>query len=916
MRQKARSKRGSVLLAVIVVSMMMMVIISAAISLVGHTTKRTNREYRQKQAYFMASSCLEGFITYLNQMEDTATDDESRNALAAQNIAMLDDIVNHGGVMTIEITNDDGTPLYDVLDDYGNVVKQGVTGRSLGYCYITLTGEGSGRMKAVATGEYLGESKVVVANLMYNPARAKSTLKNALEFANGGSNGSSTYDNIRVIGSTESTSSLSHTNNDIYQIGYQNHTVFAGPMKFLGSAILQNACELFPNAYYSATGAAKAANEGVDFDQQYGTSLTVTRSLLLGSNNSKITPSVVKTASDDTNTYNYVRVGDFFGLMGVSGTQIGQPGADPTKDMLVDIYASVLSFGNPNNLKYSSLGFDQTAMDNLANAIASGAPATYTTNFLGKSGNDYYWKNVASGDEQRIYGNIYTIRKNSVLNGDIYITGINNKVYGDIYLSGNLYSTCANGQFTLEGKLYCEDKSQIKCSDSNLQAYLESKWVYKSNDDWGKTGSTRNCVPELGDDTATIKPYIYYPEDLMQRTGVSEINDIYKSFYKMSGSSYTNELNVKPYVGRDKNLATDSEGNLIDPTAVVTEKYRYFDDYKYIKAAEDVRNAGGITDPETGITIYPDYYITESCVLSSPNYTVTDGTWTDEGDPYRWYDHSLSGTHKTILIDLDVNKKNIVVLMKNGGMLNEKYTLLVKNSTNDTTTDHYHCYFCSDSGVCTLNESYDADATEPSPYSTESYTPTNKEANFYIDCNSSGNGGILDFDFYCAVLADKKIDVGYDDLESNIYTPAELQDVYRVDKSKIIVLLAEGAEFGNKYNSGGTLIMASIFGPRAKVYLNHGRTSLFYVDASHNQGASHNIYIQTSVGGGNVIESIGTNNSGVGCLGSVICKEYEPSGNGSTIIYHEVDDNSMLSKVKGGRSLLDGSYRVLNYSNY
>lgn len=73
MRLKSKTQKGSVLLAVVVVSMMMMVIVAAGISMVGHTQTRTNREYREKQAYFLASSSLKGFVAEATKFGEGCT---------------------------------------------------------------------------------------------------------------------------------------------------------------------------------------------------------------------------------------------------------------------------------------------------------------------------------------------------------------------------------------------------------------------------------------------------------------------------------------------------------------------------------------------------------------------------------------------------------------------------------------------------------------------------------------------------------------------------------------------------------------------------------------------------------------------------------------------------------------------------
>ena len=94
MKTKFKSQRkGAVLATVTVVSVMMVVIIAAATQLVAHTSARTNKEYRKKQAYYVASSCLRAFVAETTR---SATDAVYTDAEITEKITQLQRIAASG----------------------------------------------------------------------------------------------------------------------------------------------------------------------------------------------------------------------------------------------------------------------------------------------------------------------------------------------------------------------------------------------------------------------------------------------------------------------------------------------------------------------------------------------------------------------------------------------------------------------------------------------------------------------------------------------------------------------------------------------------------------------------------------------------------------------------------------------------
>ncbi|MBR1863880.1 MAG: hypothetical protein IJ806_07335 [Ruminococcus sp.] len=900
MRQRSKSRQGAALLAALVMSVMMSIIIAAALALVNHTRIRTNKEYRQKQAYFMASSCLEGFISHYEKdvyKEETALANAGKwdelATMAENNVKELQAIAAGDNTVKVAISSN-GKPLYDKYDEYGNLEEKGITRRSLGDCNISVYAEGTNKMRVVSTANYLGEVRTVVAYLKYTQPTAQSKLNNALEFAGTSPDAALNINNLNVVGQTESSNSKSSSANVVYELGSSNNPYFSGAMTINGSLYTANHFELKNNLNYDAEAARAAREANQDYDEPAGCNLTVTRSMRIDNNCVKLYPDLVnKDKSYAYNDINYLNVGEALIACGASGTAFGYD-----DDHQVDIYASLICFGTPE-------GIDSDRWDSIKEAMASGN-SSYKAEMTKDGGTN----------PSTLYGNIYTFEGTGEFNGDILIRNQGMPdIHGDIYCDGKIIIETgyegAKDVFSTwierGNKIYLHnppttvaDVQNYNCdfcytnsnANGNIQALINAGVFQELPSTWDASKNTgRQQRPAISASSKSTRPYAYYPEDLLLRDGVSTIKDTYMDMYKKDGDGNYVLVDGYEVVDVKKFTVDGGSGACTYDESTKDAKYRYFNDPEYWAVPGVLSGDASkkeFTDPKTNEKVSIDYYITESCVFG--------------GDPISNRDNQFVN----ILIDLDAADKDIVVLMESGTGATPSNTYYGKFNilVNGDDEGKHFVYFVTDSGIGDLYDDYDPndednwkgrkgykyyeyeDENGEHDSSDTTFKTTFKRPTFYFD--SSNQISIVDLACYCASESGKKVNFTYKNMDDTVN--------YNAGKGNIIFLCTQGSTFGLA-NDNECLIQGTIYAPEATIKLGKGNETLSMVDE---------ITSKLNVNG----------NSNATVIGACICGKIDTNANNNTIIYQEVNDQSMLSKVKGGKNKLTASFRVINYANY
>ena len=498
MKKKFKSQRkGAVLMTVLTVAMMMVVIVAASIDLVAHTTTKTQDEYRKKQAYFAASSCIKAFVAETTNITVNAGNTYEQVAEAIDKLQKISmdntfvpvqiDKLNASGGVAGPASNDN--PRWkDVTVEMK--VEQVNAGGSLSTDPRAL--------KVISRATYLGQTQQVVAYLSLKPLSQSAFVPNALELiGTDGGNSNGGFNNINVYGNTGAPLGQSHTDNTVYTFN-TNGTTFYGDCSILGSSNLGVSLQLKSNPYY--------VSQDLTPETTPGCTLQVSHTLHVSNNSPKITSNMVKNNTDaydlepvGANCYNFINAQDAAIFSADSGFQVGNPGSDGTVNSadakMVDVYSSFVVFGKMNSVAGLSDACANTSVD----------PSEYHSKMDADS----------QGQEGNFYSNIYS-------DGDIHICVSLSQVdiRGTIYLS--------NGKKILDAS-----GNDITSSFSNVV----------TNYDWKSEGKrkTRPRSPEL-----QTTPYYYYPEHLMCEPGngslrVSTIHNTYANFYD----------NVEAYGSRD-----------------------------------------------------------------------------------------------------------------------------------------------------------------------------------------------------------------------------------------------------------------------------------------------------------------------------------------------------------------------------
>ena len=847
MKTKFRKQRkGAVLMTVVVVSVMMAVIIAAAISLVAHTNTRTNTEYRRKQAYYVAASCVRAFVSETANFTQDATHDD---VFIMDAIKKLRNISAKGEEIEVKI-NKLGV---GSIDPIANSQPRWSNAK----CTLQVVQNGDeNNLKVISKGTYLGQEKVVVAYLSVTPLRMHTYNPKALEIiGTTGGNTGKTYVNIDVYGSTGATDKESHNQNTLYQLQY-NMPQLWGDTDINGSLVVQQPMSFRNNPYYCP---------GVD--DTHGCVLNVSRSLITTADSPNLgNPDVTKPGSADPNSafdYNYLNVGEAF-VLSATNSKIGN-----SDDYQVDTYTSFFYNGPLANIDDKAPG--------LKAAIAASNPDP-----------SKYWTDVgagASGAGSTFYGNIYTYPNGGFFNGDMVFSNKVN-INGYIYCSGDIFMTDIPGDGAQVWKnlgnvkgIYLTSGHGIYHCDRNVDGFGNT---VKSNPlcTVGTNGTTTvldgTTIPVIYDDnwkntprakrpdfpTLTEDPYYYYPEHMMCCEGVSStVSTIRSTIYDIyNGGTELDTTKIKRY--NDPSFQNIKED--------------YFDGLP-----EDVANSRRISYEQNG---YPDDAIKtvfkHGSVEYKPDFVINDHFYIDTMDK------------KKIVINMDdpASPKNLVVVLKNNGVMTSNCEILVKNSTDPESPDAKFVYFVTDSGFGTTEDNY----TQTNDYHGYDHSTFNANPKFIF--GGTGSTGclqvVMDFDTFCESSVKPGVTLG-NSLNPTQNTSDELHSGYLMKPNNIIFLGTEGCEF---HVGSNLLLHASVYMPMGTfICYNKGSETLKFDPYHHN-----NAHCGTSI------------------LGNLCTHEYIVNqSNHNTVVYNRVSPMSMLAYAKGlGEEHATESFQLINYAAY
>lgn len=519
--RKKMNRSGVVLITVVTVMMMMVIIVSAALSFVQHETNKSYTDYKYKQAYYTATSCLESFMEQATKVDDATVDN-------------IQEIANASAECNVQI------------DGASNV----------GDCTIKVEKVSSSlsSLKATSTCEYLGQKATVVAYFYLDTDPGISSFDKAIEITG---TGGSAYNNTIVYGDVASINSLAHKNNVLFKMETNNSEVY-GLMDLKGSASVSTGFKLH---------ASMLNQTGDTSDGNLGAGLATSRSLFFTTNTPSVESTLGKNRTTDDSTYNFIKAGELVALNG-NNVAMGK------ENFEVDVYGRSVVFGTSG----SATGSNVSTIVSTANN-AYGDDGTTVTGSIGVSaGNCQGYKQYGN-----VYS--YNSDSSTVFNGDIIFTGaaLNCEINGDLYAEGDIYfygsgSTKINGNIYCKGSIkgtnYTQASGYEKKEGYNWTGSTGARAITNFYDEDG------DYVDDSGNkinDTET-KPYTYYPEHFLclDDTDVTTISSIYKSFY--SDNSNLDMSKVKLSDSVSESGYTDSNGNTFDYH--ITQSM-IFDEFKY-----------------------------------------------------------------------------------------------------------------------------------------------------------------------------------------------------------------------------------------------------------------------------------------------------------------------------------------------
>jgi hypothetical protein len=876
-KRKVRTqRRGAVLMTVTVVTCMMVIIVAAGISLVGHTNARSNKEYRMKQAYFVASSCLESFVSETTGLSVDATHQESEIAAAIESMKSK---ARTGETVTVEIKDVSGSAVAATQPRWDDVTC------TLKLEPVNASDTNLSDLKAICTATYLGETKTVVAYLSVMPLQAGKSNTRALEVIGTNGGGNDSYNNMRVYGNAGAIADQSHDNNTMYDCS-TNDCKFYGDVLIRGSLTSGVQMRLGRNPYY-INGFNDVDGGG---NETPGSTMTVTRTLNIANNETKLTSVIPKNATTDVapignNAYNYVQTGEALLMQSGGGAYIGD---DP--NFQVDVYTGLLYMGQVRN----NADVLARVMDSLDNpdphigAVAAGRVSL-------EERNRFYDKIVsgAQGQRQYIYGNVYAINRNPNFNGDVIIDGGNNHIYGDLWVEGNLI---INGDLEVTGTVHfigpeTPERMPNGRPSNCVDILYDQSW----------SSSDRATEPPIK--TSDPDPYRYYPEHMLMLNGFSTIKNTYTGMYAADGVNYNSAI---PTINDNSFKGGRNPG---DPVTLAN---------------------GDVFTPEPNETVY---VINKSALVNRIGFDDKDVVYIIDLDDS--YSDTPTGKNPD-------GTNDIVLLLENSqpklplniwdpfyqSVGNNKSAILVHNTHIDANNNPERmCYFVTDSGANgVVNDETASNPNAVSTYSHDSFKKPDSDslanaravfekylqdqgynASQIADASTfkdpsdpsithhmidgpifyAGNGKLRIYDFF-TYEANRK---------NQTINPTENTDVpadYQTVRGSAAFLATEGSYI---YIGQESMIQASIYCPRATFRWNNNGVSMRIMPDPTVSGVSQEMTIPVNI------------------FGCCITGNFQPSANNVHVIYQKVSEHSMLQKAKGpGEEMATESFKLVKYA--
>lgn len=862
-RKVITQRRGAVLMTVTVVTCMMVIIVAAGISLVGHTNSRSNKEYRMKQAYFVAQSCLESFVSQTTGLSTSGTNTEAEIAAA---ITAMKNRANTGETVTVQINESSPSGVAGKSVEENHPRWKDIT------CTLKLEKNGGSDtdLRAVSTATYLGESKTVVAYLSVTPLHAGKSNTRALEVIGTNGGGNDSYNNIRVYGNAGAIDTQSHFNNTMYDC-QTNDCQFYGDVLIRGSMTSGVQMRLGRNPYF-VSGVTDVDSGG---NETPGCSITVTRTLNIANNESKFTSPLVKTSADNNtplgnNAFNYVQTGEALVMQSGGGAYIGD-----NDNHQVDVYTGLLYMGHVAD-RPEVVAAIMNSLDNPDPGIGAVAAGRVTP----AQRDRYYNKliNGAQGQRQYIYGNVYTFDRGGAINGDVCIDGGNNHIFGDLYVWGKLYG---NGQLEVTGTVYFMGDSSNNQLAGLTASNIQYNFNYRSID-----RAMEPTIPYEDPD-----PYRYFPEHMLCLDGFSTIKQTYANLYMADGKTV------------DPSAPTVNSNHVADGTYTLPNG----DVYVGESSSEKI------------------YYINQSAVVDCFGSDSEDRTYIIDLD--NAYDGTATGKNADGNWDIVLLLKNSKISGYGGweqSVKNNKTKVIVHNKDHidsDRNPERI-CYFVTDSGVGTCSNETALNPADVSTYDHDSFkrpetdvltkaqgefeqylrdkcgltgalltdTATNSALGHHmvdgpVFMSVNGKLKIFEWDTYNAYRDNKTINP-----TENPACPAD----YQTERGYNVILGTEGCYIDIGQES---IIQASVYCPRGTFHWVNNATNLkimpdpIYNDPNHSMSLPVNI------------------------MGCCITGNFQASNNNNHVVYQKVSEKSMLQKVKGpGRELATESFKLVRYA--
>lgn len=859
MRLKSKTQKGSVLLTVVVVSMMMMVIVAAGISMVGHTQTRTNREYREKQAYFLASSSLKGFVAEATKFGEGCTPEQAK-----ANIEMLQNL--RGEETEVQIQYEDGGTVKNLHDVYSRLNY----GADNCKCTIKIVEDGGpNNLKAVATATYLDATATCAATFSTATPSAHASLNNALEFIGSSGGANNAYNNLSVYGNTGSISMDSHDKNILYRFS-DNNTEMKGTTDILGSLVLSVGWDLKNNFAYK-TG---------DPVSEAGCVLNVSRSCIFLKDVAKVQPTVTKAADYNAEaTYNYVNVGECLMVLGNYSANNGAFAGRP--DYQVDVYTSGMFAGKVDTSStlwtayQNSFGTDTNSLKNPMdlNGVSNGGGEQNVTAI---SGNDFY-----------MYGNLYSYDVGNGFNGDLFFNGTHTYVFGEIYCSGDIHCTSQmhpttvsyvdgdGNTVTVTPKIHMLAGKKVYGGGGSVLADSNGdnvNGIPVTYDNWiaNATDGTRAKRPNVR--TESTREYLHEPESFFIANLGSSINSSYKSLYQSS--------TYDPSTGNHLKLKTDL--NCYIQTCTGDSDH----------SSDGVRNGrGGVWHTFWDGTYNGDgsqHLVRPMFYVTTPECIMGSFDWCSDMQQYKYHGGKTmnelnndadpnNDLANLIVFDVEecgnVYNSDMLILLKHNGVFNFQANamgtadsgmqIVINNPPDGSGKFSHFAYFCSDSGAGTVTP---LNPANNQPTTVDHSTFRN---DFFYHFDTKGNNNLI---------VTEKLYRAFKSHSTGSYVPND---------SCVYMFIGAGGHI--KFYQNNAVFEGSIYAPKADVEIHKGiqNIQIDYYDSSAPK--------QYSV------------------LGAVMCKNFINDGNMSVIAYEQAAPNSLLPKIVKSEDLYDAGFKLNRY---